>query len=122
MAFDEEILLIADTVQFLVGETVMEIYDAVTAVAGQVVVVLIGVEDPSAADPIEPGPVREVDAVQGPFLHELAHRPEDGGPAYGRVGFAKSLPELVGGETLEGARHAGEFFDQQPSWGGIPLP
>jgi hypothetical protein len=121
VAFDLKILALPDSFQFFLGKTEMEIYYAMANVAGKMVVMLMGVAHPFAADAIKSGAVGEVDAVKNPFVHKLVNGPENRGPAYGSVDHSQTLPEFVGRKAFLRRRQSGEFLYQYPSRRGASL-
>jgi hypothetical protein len=91
MPLDKETFLFSDPIQPVLREAELKIHYPVANVAGHVMVMLVGVENPSTAHSIEASPIRKVDTVQNSFVHELANGSENRRPSYGRARLEQSL-------------------------------
>ena len=91
MILNKETFLLPDLIQLILGKAELKIHYAVANVAGHVMVMRVGIENPSTAHSIEPGSIRKVDAVQDPIVHKLSNCPKNRRPAYGRARLEQPL-------------------------------
>ena len=101
MALDDEVRLILYRRELIGGKTDIDIDNAMTLRAGEMVMVLV-----SPTNAVMMGPVRKLDAGQQSHIHQLLDRTVDRGSPNAWLSLSKLLPEAL---NCEIRATAGEF-------------
>ena len=93
MPFNDKVLLVANGRELSSGQTEIDIDNAMTLCASEVVVVLA-----SSADAVVMSPIRKLNAREQSSRHQLFDRTVDRGSADAWLSLPELLPEFLNGE------------------------
>ena len=116
MPFNDKVLLIANGRELSSRQTEIDIDNAMTLCASEVVVVLA-----SSADAVVVGPIRKLNAGEQSSRHQLFDRTVDRGSADAWLSLPELLPEFLNGEIRAEAFQLDQAIRDESPWTCVAL-